>query len=516
MSATPHPAVTHLEVERTYEVPADVPVPPLTGLPGVAQVAAPVLHELVATYFDTAVLTLARRRITVRRRTGGEDAGWHLKLPAGVDARTELRRPLGRAVHTVPAAVVAPVRVHVRSRRLAPVAVAVVTNHRQVHRLLDGAGAVLAELCDDHVTAEALGDQPGMNRWREWEVELVTGSVELLEAVQAQLLTSGAVISASPSKLGRALGFRLPPPEPSPEALPDRTDAGTAALGAVRQQVATLVRSDPLVRADAPDSVHQLRVATRTLRSLLATYRPVLDRATTDPLRAELRWVAGVLGHARDAEVLRARCAELLVTQPAGLVLGPVQRRLDRELAKAYRDGHRDVVRTLDGARWFALLDGLDALLVDPPLTDRAHEPAADVLPHCVRKDLTHLRAAVDADDAAPTPQDRTELLHEVRKRAKRLRYACESVEPVCGKPARKLGRAAKQVQTVLGEHQDAAVTRQLLRDTAARAHAAGEPTFTYGRLDAMEEQRGTGTEEHFAQAWATLSDKNRRRWLRP
>ncbi|KIF03237.1 hypothetical protein PL81_25435, partial [Streptomyces sp. RSD-27] len=85
---------------------------------------------------------------------------------------------------------------------------------------------------------------------------------------------------------------------------------GTAAahvLAYLREQRDALVAQDPAVRRDLPDSVHRMRVATRRLRSALATHRKVLDRTATDPLREELRWLAAELGADRDREVLVER-----------------------------------------------------------------------------------------------------------------------------------------------------------------------------------------------------------------
>lgn len=504
---------THREVERTFEVAQDAVVPPLLAVAGVASVAAPVVHELEATYFDTPGLRLAARRITLRRRTGGDDAGWHVKLPVSADEKSELRRPLGRSTRTVPAAVLAPVRVHVRDEPVAPVAT--IANRRVVHRLLDADGAVLAEVCDDAVTAEALGRRPGRTRWREWEVELVGGASRLLDEVQALLLTAGATPSAAPSKLLRALDFRLPErQQPQRERLPRNCTAADAVLHTVHGQVEALLRLDPLVRADEPDAVHQMRVTIRKLRSALATYRPVLERAGTDPLREQLRWLGGVLGAARDAEVVRASCGALVAEQPSGLMLGPVARRLDRTLAQTYRTEHRQVVAALDGTRWFRLLDALEALLADPPLTDLAGKPATEVLPDCVRRDWKRLRHSRIIAEQAATPEERLVLRHDVRKAAKRLRYAAESAEGVCGKAAARLAKAAKGVQSVLGEQQDAAVTRQVLRDVAAQAHEQGETTFSYGRLDALVEAAGAESAARYVQVWAALDRARLRRWL--
>lgn len=502
----------HREVERTYEVPAGAAVPELVDVPGVASVAAPVVHELVATYFDTPGLRLADRRITLRRRTGGDDQGWHVKLPATGDARTELQQPIGRHTRTVPPTVLDLVRVHVRDEVLAPVAT--ITNHRTVHRLLDADGAVLAEVCDDDVTAEALGERGGMTRWREWEVELVTGGPDLLDAMQDVVATAGATLSASPSKLVRALGFRAPRPQPATPRVRRRSPAGDAVTAVLREQVHTLWSWEPGVRADAPDAVHQARVAVRTLRSLLATYRPVLERATSDPLREELRWFGRVLGVARDAEVSRGACAELLTDEPARLVLGPVASRIDDTLHTAHAAAHRAVVAELGGARWFRLLDALDELLADPPLTAAAASRADEVLPTCVAHDGKRLRRNVSALVGDTSPEERTELLHQVRKAAKRLRYGAESAATVCGAPAARTARRAQQVQKVLGTAQDAALTRTVLRDVAAAADVSGEPTFTYGRLDARVEATTTDVEAGFAQAWDALEEKKVRRWL--
>jgi inorganic triphosphatase YgiF len=74
-----------IESERKFDVRPDVPAPPLGALPGVLRVGGAAEHHLEAIYFDTVDLALAAHGITLRRRTGGHDAGWHLKLPLGPD-----------------------------------------------------------------------------------------------------------------------------------------------------------------------------------------------------------------------------------------------------------------------------------------------------------------------------------------------------------------------------------------------------------------------------------------------
>src|SRR5450759_2589548 len=143
------------EVERKFDVDPGALLPDLSG--AAVAVSEGVESQLDATYFDTADTRLARQRITLRRRTGGDDAGWHLKLPAGQDERTEVRLPLGRATRTVPVALAREVRAIVRDRRLVPIAV--LHTDRIERRLLDGGGNTMATIADDTVHGQRLDDE---------------------------------------------------------------------------------------------------------------------------------------------------------------------------------------------------------------------------------------------------------------------------------------------------------------------------------------------------------------------
>lgn len=500
------------EVERTFDVGEEVVLPTLAGIDGVATMDQPVEQHLEAVYFDTSDLVLARRGVTLRRRTGGEDAGWHLKLPAGKDTRTELRRPLGRATRTPPRAVLDPVRALVRDHRLA--AVARISNRRLEHVLRDGDGAVLAVVCDDHVTGERVGPDGEQVGWREWEVELAGGDSALLDAVEQRLAEAGAVRSTSPSKLRRVLGGSLPasPPAPSHKAL-RRGPAADVVLSHLTDQVAELHRQDQRVRAGSAAGVHKMRIAARRLRSALRTYSRLLDADAVGRATAELRWLGRSLAAARDAQVLRERWQELVSGQPTDLVLGPVRSRLDDELRAAEKAGQAGVRQALGSERYFRLLDDLDALLDREAFTTEAAGPARMVLPALLHRDVKRLRRTVAALDRAEDPDARNLALHDVRKKGKRLRYAAESMAPVLGKRARRLAAAAKRLQQSLGRHQDTVMSRQRLREYGARTHVAGENGFTYGRLHALEEAHAAAAERDFQEAWRAVPRKDPRRW---
>jgi CHAD domain-containing protein len=508
----------HVEVERKFEADETFVLPDLTGAGGVAAVGDPEEQSLEATYYDTPDLRLLRSRVTLRRRTGGADAGWHVKLPRADGARRELHQPLGRAARTAPRAVVAPLLGLLGTAAAEPVAI--LSTRRVVHRLLDEEGRVLAEVADDAVVGTALATAPGepatVTTWREVEVELVDGDETLLQAVAEQLVAAGARPAAVPSKLARVLDGRLPAPAtPAPEPAeadgtakkgkgkkagkekrPVRT-AGEAVLGAVARQLQALRDADLAVRTEQPEGVHDLRVACRRLRSILAAFRSVLDREHTDPLRAELQWVGAQLSGARDTEVALSHLRELVAAQPVELVLGPVAARLRQTEVKDHQAGARRVTRTLTDRRYLQLLDALDALLAEPPVTELAAAPAPEQLTDAVRRTGKRLRRAVAAAGEVEGAE-RHERLHEVRKAAKRVRYTAEVAEAEFGEPASALIACTKQVQDLLGAAQDTVVTRDVAVRVGRSAFAAGENAWTYGRLHGLEEARAAAAEAEF------------------
>jgi CHAD domain-containing protein len=511
VTPTPGTSVFH-EVECTYAVDEDTAVPDLAGVGQVASMERIAEVELEATYFDTSDLALAASGVTLRRRQGGEDEGWHLKLPASA-GRHEVQLPLGRAVKTVPK----PLRVTVdglaRGRRLTPVAV--VRNRREIYALLDAAGGVLAHLCDDHVSATATATATTEERtatWREWEVELVDGAASLLQRVTATLADQGVTPAPLPSKLGRTLGVEIP--DGSPVATPRlrrKAPAGRVVQARLREQVAELRRQEPLARGDLPEGIHAMRVTVRRLRSALATYRKLLDASQTDPIRDELRWLGDTLGAARDAEVMRHRLTRTLLGE--SIAVGGLAARMDAELGLTYRDAHARCVEALDSDRHIALVERLQDLADDPPLSKQARRPAQQAIRRCVRSEWRRLARRVAASDQAETAEERAIRLHDVRKAAKRFRYAVEAVAPIYGKDAKQTIKAARLLQDDLGEYHDSVLAQDELRRLADRFERPAD-VFACGVLTAREQIRAAEAEARFRRSWKQASKPRLRRWL--
>ncbi len=474
MAASSPETRRHTEVERKFEVIESTVSPSFEGLSLVSHVERSRAQRLEAVYFDTGDHRLAAQGINLRRRTGGPDAGWHLKLPAGADTRTEVRAPLdaGGGLDEAPDALRDVVLAIVRNKPL--VEVARITTERTVDLLYGPDGSKLAEFCDDIVTATASGGIDGesaVQQWREWEIELADGvNPATLERLANRLLDAGAQPARHGSKLARVLdaaGGATAGPEP-------RSTPPDPVHRAVAEQVEQMLVWDRAVRADVYDSVHQMRVTTRKIRSLLQASEETFGISDDAWVLDELRQFAAVLGVARDAEVLAERYERALAELPAELVRGPAAERLVEGAKRRYASGLRRSLIAMRSQRYFRLLDALEALASSRPATG----PSGPDQPTPVTIDSAYQRVRKAAKKARKAAEeDRNEALHRIRKGAKRLRYTAAATG------ARKVSERAKTIQSLLGDHQDSVVSRQHLGQQAEAAHAAGEDTFTYGLL---------------------------------
>lgn len=488
-----------VENEQKYDAGASTPLPVLTDIPGVERVAEPASDHLEAVYFDTPALALAARRITLRRRTGGADHGWHLKLPAGDDRRQEIHAPLGRP-DAVPEELKDHLHVYTRGEDLMPVAR--LATQRTTYRLYGPDGEHLADFADDRVDAATLHPVQNEQHWREWEIELVHGDERFFAAAVEALTRTGARRSAHASKLARAISGAWPPERVTGAGQPRKkgpaADVVTAYLD---ERIKEFFTHDPGVRQETPDAVHQMRSAARRMRSALATYRKLFDKPEVKRLGGELKWLARILGRARDAEVMRERLRQHLGELPGEGGSGSLPGALEHELGTAYDAGYQEVLTALGTDRYYRLLDSLEAFRDRPPAMQLASRPARKVTAGRVDKSAKRLRRARKAVRRAGGGAGRDAALHQVRKDAKRLRHAAESVADIHGKRARKLEKSAQRLQKILGEHQDSVMARALLTRLAAGPDLAPDTARSYARLLAVEERIARDTEAQYRKA---------------
>ncbi|MET0132384.1 MAG: CYTH and CHAD domain-containing protein [Kibdelosporangium sp.] len=445
------------ETERKYEADPGTGLPELPGV-----VAGPQQITLDAVYYDTPDLKLIRSGLTLRRREGGDDEGWHLKVPVAEDTREEIHLPLN-AKTTPPKEFTDLTLGYTRGAEVAPVAR--IRTDRTRWEIVGEQGKPRAEVTNDEVTASRTDEDS--TTWREIEVE---GEPAAIEETEKVLRSAGFRRSSASSKLARVLAVdKITPVGPDRES-----SSGKTVMAYITEQVEKIKHYDILVRQGVDDSVHQMRVTTRRLRSTLRVYRRLLASGS---LADELQWLGQRLSTARDLEVQYARIRDTVAQLPTELAVGPVQARLTRYFAPEQEKARKNVLKTLRTKRYLALLDRLDALVDDPPLTENAARKGRKELPkhldHAERKIGKRLRAGD---------------VHRARKAAKRLRYALESAVPVLGEKADKARKRAKRLTKQGGEYQDAVVAQPLLRTLGMQAHAAGENGFTFGLLYGREE----------------------------
>lgn len=494
------PVESNLEREFKFDVPADFEPPDLRSV--VDRTERLSEQHLTTTYYDTADLRLWAQGITLRHRqeaegdsTAANPGKWTLKLPedgSGVESsRMELNWKGSEAEVPAPAAAV--VAGLIRTAGLLPV-VALSTDRRRL-RLHDPDRA-WAEIDDDLVTV-ASGRRRGV-RFRQIEVELLDGKggaeddAEVAKVLR-QLRRAGARPGGG-SKFAMAAGLE--------EARAERPRRPKVVVDAVRailgDDLHRLLACDYRLRVpdgegDAAgidaEAVHQARVSVRRLRSDLRTLSQVLDPVWTKHVDADLKWVGKLLGRLRDEDVLAERIAahrgdedEDAVDELIRLV------RADRHL------GASELGEALASARYLSRLEQLQAAVGRPPLVDGDGEnPAgAPIEPVLVSAVASRWRAVRgEVDDLGPRPDD--PALHQVRIRAKRLRYAAEAAEPYLGKRVRRLAAAAKQLQSVLGELNDAATASRTLRELASHPSVTPAVAFVAGHIAGKAEGEAAG-----------------------
>jgi CHAD domain-containing protein len=296
-----------------------------------------------------------------------------------------------------------------------------------------------------------------------------------------------------------------PATEASPEP-PEEVTVGGLVARSIGTQVAAMKEHEAGLRAGHdPDHVRKTRVAVRRLRSNLRTFEAFLETEKTKPLIEELGAFAAELGGVRDREVLAARI------RTDAKVLPEADRKLVEELLQVLEEEIRvarlSAVTYLDSERFTKLFADLEALALAPPLTPAGARPAAAVVGPLAAGPWEKLRKGVR--ELRRNPADAQ--LHRIRILAKRARYAAQAVAPVV-EPAQAFAAAAADLQTILGDHQDAVTTEAWL----AAAPTTGHQAFVAGQLAGLERAVAMEMRGRWREAWEVLAAAELRAWMEP
>lgn len=261
-----------------------------------------------------------------------------------------------------------------------------------------------------------------------------------------------------------------------------------------------LLAHDPGVRTGQDvESVHQMRVSVRRMRAALKAARPLLDARWSDELRAELGWLGQSLGPVRDLDVLLPRLRGLAADLPE-----EEQDAADQLVARfdaEYLVAREDMLAALEAPRYTALVERL-ADAVRLPLPTRSATEGRPELMELVRAEYRSLRKSVKR--AGPQPPD--EVLHALRIKGKRLRYTGELAEPALGRPVRRLLAATAGLQEVLGDHQDACVAQERIREVAFGGDHGAGTQFVAGRMVEREHVRAAHLRTLWWAAWCRVA----------
>lgn len=480
----PHMSEVRSAVEREIKLAVDAAfrLPSLKG----RRLPTKILTNM---YFDTPDLRLARSRITLRHRKEGRQARWQLKLPLDC-GRRELEIP-GRA--SPPAVFSDALFIHLQGEEVGPVAT--LRTRRTGVRVggsKQGADVVLDDVAVLKGTSEVV-------KFREVEIEQLDSNVAIDNDLELLLRQAGASDHDGRPKLFRALDL----PSPTPPAAPDPQASDEAHLSyMLTRQLDSLLMHDPGMRVGGEiEDVHQMRVATRRMRSILRVARPLVDPEWAEPLRTRLDWLGRRLGDARDLDV------QITYFHSQVDDLPPKDRPALEEFVDYLRTKRarvqRALVRDLRRSRYVRLINQL----------------TLDVrIPHCIRTEITLRKLAGKAfrkfcqsvkhlDETASSAQ-----WHSVRIRAKRARYAAELSALRVGPRATEFIERIKVIQDHLGDVQDAVIAEKLLRRFTSKA-TSPRYTFLAGQLAERQHRRQREAKHAFLTMWKAFKKTGQQVW---
>src|SRR5215208_6772686 len=431
-------------------------------------------REISDGYFDTEDWRIYRAGYALRvRRAGGKMVEATMKRLAsangktGLRSRREISEPLDDADPESLNGATGPLgdRVRALTGPEALRALFEVRTHRSTHYLmLDGFRA--GEIALDETTIPLDGEEDPA-RIRRVEVEVEPEALDRLEPFVQRLREECRLSPAVASKYESGLFARgISPPEPpdfGPTGVDGSLTTGEFAFRVLRKQFGIFLAHEPGTRiGEDPEELHDMRVATRRMRAAMKIFEEPLP-VRTQRFRNEFKWIAGALGEVRDLDVQLEQLDGWISSASSG----------DREPLEALRavfqerrkKTRKSMLRRLNSRRYARLVESFGAFLERGPSrrAQASRRPILAAAPDLVRKPYRRVRKLGD-----PLSEESSgEEYHELRKKGKRLRYALEFLSDIYGDPTKDLIKPLKNLQDVLGDHQDAEVAVAHLRELA-------------------------------------------------
>lgn len=475
-----------VEREIKFTIAPDFRLPPSLGTPRPSRL-------IISTYYDTPSYDLTHAGITLRYRVERRKRAWQLKLPL-CDNRQEIevvdRHPLP------PPTLLDVLVLHLRQRRPVPL---VTLRVRRTSVIVRRNRRPIAEVSLDSVTA--VQDGHVILRFRELEIESLKAGEEELDDIARLVRRAGAREHDRRPKLFRALSLPAPESATPPEADAPLVDHLTWTLA---RHVRWLMAHDPGTRLGMEsESLHQMRVAVRRLRSVLRAARPILPRDWNESLTKELSWLGECLGQARDLDVQIAYFQEEIgqLDEPDRKPLAQFVTYLQSKRAHA----QQMVLSALNSARYFDLVHRLEQAAHDPPVVDAT---TPDTLHALAKREFKKLKKAVR--HIGPEPNDA--ILHAVRIKTKRTRYAAELALWSAGKPAARFIKQARAVQDLLGAYQDSVTAETYIRSFSNESNNT-RAAFVAGRLIERQRQRREQLRHALPELLKTLLKRGKQAW---
>jgi CHAD domain-containing protein/uncharacterized protein YjbK len=386
-----------------------------------------------------------------------------------------------------------------------------VTSRRTTYELEKAqAPAVRIELDLDESRIEAdkhTEKATGVLNFTELELELQSGSAEVLESAANLLRREANLTPAQYSKFERGLqaaGLEMDTllGQPQPPTIDQDAPVLTLLFAYLSEQFGIVRRQHPrALEGIDPEGVHQMRVAMRRMRAVLKAFRGIVGDEVVSRFNKELRWLAKNLGRARDADVTEQGARDADEARTAHY-----EHFLEQETISAYEQ----LVDVLRSERCAALEKELAQFIAAGPTREMREQHGGLSVRECARRSvhaaLTELLAHGDAIDA-DSPADR---LHKLRIETKRFRYLLDFFSTVQSDKWVETTESVKKLQDVLGEHQDAVTAQQRLAEYAGAVPSNEEnreKLLITGRLMQKERERISASREQFSTAWSEFKN---------